>query len=305
VLVFALAMGLRLARFNAMIDVDSPSGSPTTSPACRRPPAPSRCCCRCTCDGLGLFDVQLWPVLVSLYVLAMAFLLVSTIPTFSGKLMGERISREYVMPMFVGVAAVVALLVTYPYGTLTLLTRDLARLHPLSYRRFQQRLNDPLMQPYHGAGTGARHPRRPTPACRATFLPGAGDTQALTSVLTCHPKRAPPSGSSRGAARIRISAYLAHLLGVWIPDLVSPRRGPGLGVGDDGLGWVWETSGYLQRGDTLGQPLLPGRQAKPKARSSLPQSRQELAGRRAGIGISAVVIGTTGLAARRVDWRQR
>ena len=36
--------------------------------------------------------------------------------------MGERISREYVMPMFVGVAALVALLVTYPYGTLTLLT---------------------------------------------------------------------------------------------------------------------------------------------------------------------------------------
>ena len=75
-------------------------------------------------------------MLIALYVLAMAFLLVSTIPTFSGKLMGERISREYVLPMFVGVAAVVALLVTYPYGTLTLLTLlylavDPAQLSPL------------------------------------------------------------------------------------------------------------------------------------------------------------------------------
>ena len=68
----------------------------------------------------------------------MAFLLVSTIPTFSGKLLGERISRDYVLPMFVGVAAVVALLVTYPYGTLTLVTLLYLGAIPLSYRRFQQ-----------------------------------------------------------------------------------------------------------------------------------------------------------------------
>ena len=55
-------------------------------------------------DDLGLFDVRAWPWLIAFYTLAMAFMMVSTIPTFSGKLLGERISREYVLPIFVGVA---------------------------------------------------------------------------------------------------------------------------------------------------------------------------------------------------------
>src|SRR5262245_19585795 len=94
-------------------------------------------------DGLGLFDVRAWPWLVALYVLVMAALLVSTIPTFSGKLLGERISPEYVLPMFVGAAAVVALLLTYPYGTLALLTLIYLALIPLSYKRFERRLYEP------------------------------------------------------------------------------------------------------------------------------------------------------------------
>jgi len=118
--------------------------------------------------------VQQWPVLVSLYVLAMAFLLVSTIPTFSGKLMGERISREYVMPMFVGVAAVVALLVTYPYGTLTLLTLIYLACIPLSYQRFQQRLLDPVMQQYPPSGTATTNVDG---GLSSGELPGAGDTK--------------------------------------------------------------------------------------------------------------------------------
>ena len=83
----------------------------------------------------------------------MAFLLVSTIPTFSGKLLGERIAREYVLPIFVGVAAVVALLVTYPYGTLTLVTLIYLACIPLSYRRFQQS----AAGPGHAAISPVRH----------------------------------------------------------------------------------------------------------------------------------------------------
>ena len=56
---------------------------------------------------------------VLIYTLVIAFLMVSTIPTFSGKLLGERISREYVLPIFILAIGFVALLVTYPYGTLT------------------------------------------------------------------------------------------------------------------------------------------------------------------------------------------
>ena len=76
---------------------------------------------------------------IAAYVLAVGFLLVSTIPTFSGKLLGERISGDYVLPAFVGAAAVVALLLTYPYGTLTVGTLLYLATVPLSYLRFERR----------------------------------------------------------------------------------------------------------------------------------------------------------------------
>lgn len=175
VLVFALAMGLRLARFNAMIDVERPKWQSNYFTGMPAPAGAITVLLPLYLHHLGLFDVQVWPVLVSLYVLVMAFLLVSTIPTFSGKLMGERISREYVMPMFVGVAAVVALLVTYPYGTLTLLTLLYLVSIPLSYRRFQQRLRDPALQQYTPAAAGASEGI--DPGVSGNTLPGAGDTK--------------------------------------------------------------------------------------------------------------------------------
>ena len=104
-------------------------------------------------DGLGLFDVRSWPWLIALFTAGMAAMLVSTIPTFSGKLLGERISREFVLPIFVGVAALVALLVTYPYGTLTLVTLLYLAAIPVSYRRFEQKMREPA--PHTSAGAEA------------------------------------------------------------------------------------------------------------------------------------------------------
>jgi len=145
-LVFALATGLRLARFNTMLEVEKPkwqSGYFTGMPA---PAGAITVLLPLYLDGLGLFEVRNWPWLIALYTAAMAALLVSTIPTFSGKLMGERIAREFVLPIFVGAAALVALLVTYPYGTLTLLTLVYLAAIPLSYRRFERKLKEPAAQ---------------------------------------------------------------------------------------------------------------------------------------------------------------
>ena len=146
VLVFALAMGLRLARFNAMIDVEKPKWQSNYFTGMPAPAGAITILLPLYLDGLGLFDVQAWPVLVALYTLVMAVLLVSTIPTFSGKLLGERIAREYVLPVFIGVAAMVALLVTYPYGTLTVVTIAYLCSIPASYMRFQHKLQEPLVQ---------------------------------------------------------------------------------------------------------------------------------------------------------------
>ena len=89
-------------------------------------------------DGLGIVAVKDFPLFTALYTLAMAFLLVSTIPTYSGKLMGERIRGELLLPIMTAVAALVGLLVTYPYGTLTVVTLGYLATIPFSYRRFHR-----------------------------------------------------------------------------------------------------------------------------------------------------------------------
>jgi CDP-diacylglycerol--serine O-phosphatidyltransferase len=146
-LVFALAMGLRLARFNSLIDVDRPKWQSNYFTGI---PAPAGAICVLLplyIHELGLFDVRAWPWLIAAYVLVIAVMLVSTIPTFSGKLLGERISGDYVLPVFVGAAAVVALLLTYPYGTLTVGTLLYLTTVPLSYLRFKHRLHAPAPHP--------------------------------------------------------------------------------------------------------------------------------------------------------------
>ena len=78
--------------------------------------------------------------IVLVYTLLIAFLMVSTIPTYSGKLLGERISREYVLPLFMLAIGFVALLVTYPFGTLTGACLVYLATIPISWRRYGQML---------------------------------------------------------------------------------------------------------------------------------------------------------------------
>jgi CDP-diacylglycerol--serine O-phosphatidyltransferase len=145
-LVFALAMGLRLARFNSMIDVERPKWQANYFTGMPAPAGAITVLLPLYLDGLALFEIRAWPWLIAFYMLAMAVLLVSTIPTFSGKLLGERISGDYVLPVFVGAAAGVALLVTYPYGTLAIATLAYLGTIPISYRRFERKLYEPASQ---------------------------------------------------------------------------------------------------------------------------------------------------------------
>jgi CDP-diacylglycerol--serine O-phosphatidyltransferase len=145
-LVFALAMGLRLARFNSLIDVEKPKWQTAYFTGMPAPAGAITVLLPLYLEGLGLFDARFLPWLIALYTLAMAVLLVSTTPTFSGKLLGERISGEYVLPIFVGVAAAVALLLTYPYAVLALATVIYLGTIPFSYRRFESKLYEPAEQ---------------------------------------------------------------------------------------------------------------------------------------------------------------
>jgi CDP-diacylglycerol---serine O-phosphatidyltransferase len=138
VLVFACCMGLRLARFNSMLDVDKPKWQSNYFTGVPAPAGAIVVLLPLYIDALGLVEVRAYPKVIALYTLAMAFLLVSTIPTLSGKLLGERISREWVPPIFGALALVIGLLVTYPHATMTVVVFAYLAIIPVSWRRWHQ-----------------------------------------------------------------------------------------------------------------------------------------------------------------------
>lgn len=142
VLLLAVACGLRLARFNAVLDVERPKWQSNYFSGVPAPAGAIIALLPVYLEHFGLLSTRSgWPIYFMLaYILLVAFLMVSTIPTYSGKLLGERISREWVMPAFVLAGALVALLVTYPYATLSIGTLLYLAMIPVSVRRFRAQM---------------------------------------------------------------------------------------------------------------------------------------------------------------------
>jgi CDP-diacylglycerol--serine O-phosphatidyltransferase len=138
VLIFALCSALRLARFNVAIDEDKPKWQSNYFTGMPTPAAAIVVLLPVYLAHLGL-DLRLsaWTLYgVLFYTLAVAFMMISIIPTFSGKLMGERVGREWVLPIFVVAVAAVLYLMTYPYATLAVVSLAYLAAIPLSWRRF-------------------------------------------------------------------------------------------------------------------------------------------------------------------------
>lgn len=143
VMLLAIACALRLARFNVMIEEDRPKWQSNFFTGVPAPAGAIVALLPVYIDGLGIVPVRDgWPVYAVLaYTLLVAFLMVSTIPTYSGKLLGERISREWVLPLLALVGGLVAMLATYPYATLTVGTLLYLGFIPLSVRRYNEQLH--------------------------------------------------------------------------------------------------------------------------------------------------------------------
>jgi CDP-diacylglycerol---serine O-phosphatidyltransferase len=139
-LVFACCMGLRLARFNSALDTEKPKWMSNYFTGIPAPAGALVVLLPFYIDGIGVVDVKSYPALIACFTLAVAFMLVSTIPTWSGKLLGERISREIVLPIFAGLALLVGLVWSYPYPTVSVLVLLYLAIIPFSYRRFRQKL---------------------------------------------------------------------------------------------------------------------------------------------------------------------
>jgi CDP-diacylglycerol--serine O-phosphatidyltransferase len=90
--------------------------------------------------GLPRSEVLIWVTLV--YTLAIAWLMVSRLPVFSGKRVGTRVTPELVGPLIVFVVLCFALLFAYPWILLTIGTLAYLGSLPfgyLSYRGYEQR----------------------------------------------------------------------------------------------------------------------------------------------------------------------
>ena len=139
-LLFAIACGLRLARFNVLSEDD------------RRPawqtdyfvgvPAPAGAVIVLLPVYLGFLGVELdrpFAFVSSAFTVIVAFLLVSRLPIHSGKSIALRIPGDKALPLILGFALYVLLLFVYPWQTLTASAVAYMCFLPYSARLYRQR----------------------------------------------------------------------------------------------------------------------------------------------------------------------
>lgn len=147
-IVYAIAAALRLARFNVMLD--DPSRPEWQKNYFVGMAAPA-----------GALTVLLpiylhfivWPVgelaapVVAIYTVAIGLLMVSRIPTYSGKNLGQRIARDMVLPLFVVVVSLAALLVSFPFYVLAVVTLGYLISLPFGIVRYRRLSRSALAMP--------------------------------------------------------------------------------------------------------------------------------------------------------------
>jgi CDP-diacylglycerol--serine O-phosphatidyltransferase len=137
-LVFAICGGLRLARFNVMIDdPNRPAWAGNFFTGIPAPAGAITVLLPIYLSFLGLPDglVTVWFTFV--YTLVIALLMVSRLPVFSGKRVGKRVPPEMVLPIFIVVVLFVALLISYPWIVLSVGTIAYLCALPLGYQAYR------------------------------------------------------------------------------------------------------------------------------------------------------------------------
>lgn len=139
-LVLAICCALRLARFNvALEDPNKPAwaaGFFTGAPA---PAGAGLAMLPMYLGFLGVIgDGHPFAPVIGPYVVLVALLMVSRIPTYSGKNLGRFVPRDYVLPILGLGAFAIIMLVAYPWELLTVLAVVYLALIPLSVRAYRR-----------------------------------------------------------------------------------------------------------------------------------------------------------------------
>lgn len=139
-LVLAICTGLRLARFNAELLSDTPR------PDWHRDffvgvPAPAGAVVVLLpffLERTGAIDIRIAAWLVAGYSLFIGLLMVSRVPSLSGKRIGRRIPREAVLPVLVVAVLLVAFLASYPFSFLAVATIAYLAHLPFAWRAWSR-----------------------------------------------------------------------------------------------------------------------------------------------------------------------
>jgi CDP-diacylglycerol--serine O-phosphatidyltransferase len=145
-LLFAICAGLRLARFNVMLN--DPARPAWAANFFVGVPAPAGAIIGLLplyIEFLGIPGVKFPLGFTFLYTLVIAILMVSRVPVFSGKKVGTRVAPEMVLPVFVLVVAFFALLLSYPWEVLSIGTLLFLGSLPLSWLSYNRLLNRPAL----------------------------------------------------------------------------------------------------------------------------------------------------------------
>lgn len=138
-LVYAICAALRLARFNVMLDdPDKPAFAADFFTGIPAPAGAITVLLPVYLELIGVPHGGISAPLALIYCLIIGFLMISTVPAWSGKTIGRRIRRDMVLPLLVVVAIFFALLASYPWIVLAVCSIIYLSLLPISTIRYRR-----------------------------------------------------------------------------------------------------------------------------------------------------------------------
>jgi CDP-diacylglycerol--serine O-phosphatidyltransferase len=138
-LLFAIACGLRLARFNVLDD--DMERQAWQAEYFVGVPAPAGAAIVLLPAYLGFIGVDTERPLVycaCIFTVLVALLMISRLPVYSGKTIGKRISTDRVVPLIFVLVLYVLLLASYPWQTLSISVIAYLAFLPLSARAYSR-----------------------------------------------------------------------------------------------------------------------------------------------------------------------
>lgn len=140
VLVYCIACCLRLARFNIMLESSKvPSWQKEYFVGVPAPAGALLVMLPVYIGFLGVAPNYMWAVLFSGYTVIVAYLLVSRLPVWNGKMIGVRLRRDFVVPLLLFIVAYAGFMATYTWHTLTITAFAYIVFLPCSYFAFYKR----------------------------------------------------------------------------------------------------------------------------------------------------------------------